>query len=352
MDLSQGSWRGPIYALVAAFLFGVSVPIAKLLIGSVDPLLLAGLLYLGSGIGLGITWIVRRRSTAREASLTRKDMPWLLGACLAGGVVGPALLMFGLTTVNGASASLLLNFEGVFTALLAWFVFKENFDSRILFGMILITCGGILLSWNGQSLTGLNWGLLAVISACFAWGIDNNLTRKISTSSPIQITAIKGIVAGGVNTLLALMLGAKLPSMPILLGAGLLGLFGYGISLILFVLALRYVGSARTGAYFSSAPFFGACLALMIWPESFSPYFFIAAILMGVGIWLHLTERHEHFHIHEPLIHAHSHFHDSHHQHEHGPNDPNGEPHTHEHKHTRLEHSHPHYPDIHHRHSH
>jgi drug/metabolite transporter (DMT)-like permease len=349
---SQTNWRGPAYALAAAFLFGISVPIAKIFVDGIDPLLLAGLLYLGSGLGLGMAWAFQRKSSVREVSLTKKDIPWLLGACFAGGIVGPAFLMFGLTSTSGTSASLLLNFEGVFTALLAWFVFKENFDRRIVLGMISITLGGVILAWNGQPLAGVNWSLLAIVAACFAWGIDNNLTRKISASNPIQITAIKGLVAGGVNTVLALMLGAKLPGISILFGTGVLGLFGYGISLILFVLALRYVGSARTGAYFSSAPFFGACLALIIWPESFSPYFLIAAVLMGLGVWLHLTERHEHFHLHEPLTHSHSHVHDEHHQHEHCPNDPSGEPHTHEHQHERLEHSHPHYPDIHHRHSH
>jgi drug/metabolite transporter (DMT)-like permease len=344
--------RGPIYALTAAFLFGISVPIAKLFIGSLNPILLAGLLYLGSGIGLGIIWMLDRRSSVQEASLSPKDIPWLLGACLSGGIIGPSLLMFGLTSVSGASASLLLNFEGVFTALLAWFVFRENFDRRIVIGMIAITLGGIILSWNGLALGKVNFGLVAIIAACLAWGIDNNLTRKISGSSPIQIAAIKGLVAGGVNVAFALSLGAKFPSTPILFGTWILGLFGYGISLILFVLGLRHIGSARTGAYFSSAPFFGACLALMIWPESFSLYFLIAAVLMGVGVWLHLTERHEHFHIHESLRHAHSHVHDEHHRHKHGPNDPTGEPHTHEHEHGKLGHSHPHFPDIHHRHQH
>ena len=346
---------GIVYALAAAALFGASTPLSKLLLGSVDPWLLAGLLYLGSGCGLSLWLLLASRLTgkdSKEASLKRADLPWLAGAVLFGGVVGPVLLMLGLAATPAASASLLLNLEGVLTALLAWFVFKENFDRRIALGMALITGGGVLLSWSGDTISEVPWGSLGIAGACLAWGIDNNLTRKISGGNPIQIAAVKGLVAGSVNLALALVIGSHLPGVPTVLAAGAVGLVGYGVSLTFFVLALRHLGTARTGAYFSLAPFVGAALSLLIFQEGLTILFVVAAALMGVGVWLHLTERHEHKHQHEPMEHEHSHVHDEHHQHEHSPDDPPGEPHSHPHKHEALTHSHAHYPDIHHRHEH
>ena len=346
---------GIVYALAAAALFGASTPLSKLLLGSVDPWLLAGLLYLGSGLGLTLWLLLASRLTGKdstEASLKRADLPWLAGAILFGGVAGPVLLMVGLSTTPAASASLLLNLEGVLTALLAWFVFKENFDRRIALGMAFITGGGVLLSWTGDTAAGVPWGALAIAGACLAWGIDNNLTRKVSGGNPIQIAAAKGVVAGGVNLGLALVAGSHLPPLPTVLAAAAVGLLGYGVSLTCFVLALRHLGTARTGAYFSLAPFVGALLSLAIFQDGLSIRFSMAAALMGVGVWLHLTERHEHEHRHEPMEHDHSHVHDEHHQHEHGPDDPPGEPHSHPHRHEAMTHSHVHYPDTHHRHEH
>src|SRR5450432_727886 len=241
------------YALAAAALFGASTPFSKLLLGSVHPWLLAGLLYLGSGCGLSLWLLLASRLTgkdSKEASLKRADLPWLAGAILFGGVVGPLLLMLGLASTPAASASLLLNLEGVLTALLAWFVFKENFDRRIALGMAFITGGGVLLSWSGDTAAEVPWGSLAISGACLAWGIDNNLTRKVSGGNPIQIAAAKGLVAGGVNLSLALLVGSHLPEIPTVLAAGLVGLFGYGVSLTFFLLALPHLGTARTGAYF------------------------------------------------------------------------------------------------------
>jgi drug/metabolite transporter (DMT)-like permease len=346
---------GFLYALAAAILFGASTPFSKLLVGAMDPWLLAGLLYLASGCGLTLWLLIGFRLTGRdsnEASLKCRDIPWLAGAVFFGGVVGPLLLMVGLATTSAASASLLLNLEGVLTALLAWFVFKENFDRRIAFGMAFITGGGVLLSWTSDTSTGMPWGALGIAGACLAWGIDNNLTRKVSGGNPIQIAAVKGLVAGSVNLTFALLLGSRLPSIPTVLAAGAVGVLGYGVSLTCFVLALRHLGSARTGAYFSLAPFVGAVLSLAIFREGLSAAFFGAAALMGIGVWLHLTEKHEHEHEHEPLDHDHSHVHDEHHQHQHLPDDPPGEPHSHPHHHVPLRHSHAHYPDIHHRHVH
>ncbi len=341
------------YALLAAALFGASTPFAKMLVGQVSSLLLAGLLYAGSGVGLSLWLALRRLSgrTSADAPLTRNDGPWLGGAIFFGGVLGPALLMVGLRSATAANASLLLNLEAVLTAVLAWVVFRENVDRRILLGMVVIVLGGALLSWDPGADT-VSWGSLAIAGACLCWAIDNNLTRKVSGGDPVQIAALKGGVAGAINTSLALMLGASLPGAAALGGAALVGLFGYGISLVMFVLALRHLGTARTGAYFSTAPFVGATLSLLLLGESPSTVFWIAAALMTLGVWLHVSERHEHEHTHEPLEHEHRHVHDEHHQHAHAPGWDGTEPHSHAHQHTVIRHAHPHYPDIHHRHRH
>ncbi len=347
--------KGIGFALLAALLFGLSTPLAKTVSPHVEPVLLAGLLYLGSGIGLAVYFLLRlgrKQSGSREAALKRADAPWLAGAIGTGGVAGPLLLMWGLAQTPASSASLLLNLEGVFTALLAWFVFKENFDARIAWGMALIAAGGICLSWMGRPEVGVPWGSLAIVGACFAWAVDNNLTRKVSAGDPVQIAMLKGLVAGSVNTLLGLGLGAKLPGLPVLLAVSAIGFFGYGLSLTLFVLALRHIGTARTGAYFSTAPFVGAAVAVAVLGDSLSAEFLIAAVLMAAGVWLHLTEHHEHEHRHEALKHDHLHIHDEHHHHAHAHDIAPGEPHSHPHQHEELMHSHPHYPDIHHRHGH
>lgn len=353
----QRSRTGIGMAVAAALLFGASAPFAKLLLGQTSPQLLAGLLYLGSGIGLGIVWVRVRQSSeiAREAPLTRRDIPWLAGAIVFGGMLGPVLLMNGLTRTPASATSLLLNLEGVFTALLAWFVFRENFDRRIALGMLAIVAGGAALSWEGRLSWGGVAGPLAVAGACLCWGIDNNLTQKVSAGDPVQVAMLKGIVAGSVNTIIAFLLGASLPAAPRVISALVLGFLSYGVSLVFFVLALRQLGTARTGAYFSTAPFVGAVLSLAIFRERPTALLMVAAALMGIGVWLHFTERHEHEHRHKLLEHAHPHTHDEHHQHVHEPGDPavtDPTPHTHWHRHKPMVHSHPHYPDIHHRHSH
>ena len=343
---------GVVFALLAAALFGASTPFAKLLLGEgIEPVLLAGFLYLGSGCGLAVWWLALRRREG-EARLARKDLPWLAGAIAAGGVAGPVLLMLGLAATPASTASLLLNLEGVFTALLAWFVFRENFDRRIALGMLAIAGGGAVLSWSGRPEAGVPWGPLAVAGACLCWGIDNNLTRKVSSADPVEIAALKGRVAGTVNTGVAIALGATLPDLPAVLGAAGVGFAGYGVSLVCFVLALRHLGTARTGAYFSTTPFVGAAVSLAVFRESITWPLLVAAGLMTIGVWLHLTERHEHSHVHTEMNHDHPHVHDEHHQHKHGSEDPPGEPHSHPHHHPAIRHTHPHYPDIHHRHEH
>ena len=345
--------RGVVAAVAAAALFGLSTPLAKTLVGTSSPLLLAGCLYLGSGLGLAVVLGVRALIFG-GASIVRpmgSDLSWLLGAITFGGVMGPYLLMYGLQASDSASASLILNLEGVFTALLAWFAFRENFDRRIAFGMALIVAGGLVLS-TGAALRASGFiGPLAIAGACLAWAIDNNLTRKVSANDAMFIACLKGLVAGPISVLIALKCGATPPPAIDLAKAGLLGFVGYGLSLTLFVVGLRDLGTARTGAYFSVAPFLGAALAVGLGAPITAPLL-IAGTLMAGGVWLHLTERHSHRHRHERSSHEHAHTHDAHHQHIHEADTPPGAPHSHSHVHEPLEHSHRHYPDVHHRHDH
>jgi drug/metabolite transporter (DMT)-like permease len=340
--------RGALLALASAALFGASTPFAKALVGAVAPWLLAGLLYLGSGLGLLVASFALK---GREAPLRRADLPWLAAIVLAGGVIGPVLLMFGLAATPASSAALLLNLEGVLTLAIAWVVFRENVDLRIGAGAAAILLGAGLLSWNGTAQQ-FGWGTIAIAAACLAWAIDNNLTRKLSNADPLQVAMVKGLAAGSVNVALALAIGARWPGPATVAAAGAIGFLGYGVSLALFVLALRHLGTARTAAYFSLAPFVGAALAIVFFAEPVTPVFIAAAGLMAMGLYLHLAERHAHEHAHDTLVHEHRHAHDAHHHHAHAPGDPAGEPHSHAHAHGGLVHSHPHFPDIHHRHSH
>jgi drug/metabolite transporter (DMT)-like permease len=339
-------------ALLGAALFGASTPIAKILVGEIGPLTLAGLLYAGSGLGLG-SWLLLRRWLRPRArpGLSKGDYKWFAGAVVSGGVMGPVMLMLGLSTAPASTVSLLLNLEGVLTALLAWFVFQENFDRRVVLGMLLIVSGGVLVSWPTGGIA-TSWSALAVPGACLCWAVDNNLTRKISAGDPVQIAGIKGLVAGAVNLCAAAALGSPRPGSIPALAAGVVGFLGYGVSLALFVVALRQLGTARTGAYFATAPFIGALLAFVLLGEVPDMLFWIAAALIASGVALHLSERHRHVHRHDALAHAHSHTHDEHHGHEHEIAWDGSEPHSHPHVHAPMAHSHEHYPDIHHRHGH
>lgn len=314
--------------------------------------MLAGLFYLGSGMGLSL---YRLLSGATPVRLAQGEAGWLAGAVLAGGVIGPVLLMTGLSSMPASGVSLLLNAEAIFTALLAWIAFRENFDRRIALGMGAIALRAVVLSWpDDLSFAGL-WPTLAILGACFAWGVDNNLTRKVSLNDATWIAAVKGLAAGSVNLVLAFAIGDRLPSMTLMGGAMVVGFLAYGVSLALFVVGLRQLGTARTGAYFSVAPFFGAALALAS-GEALTLRLLAAGALMGIGVWLHLTEHHEHVHAHEAMEHEHEHTHDVHHQHDH-PDQPGlklgtGQKHSHRHYHQPMEHQHAHFPDVHHRHGH
>src|SRR6266496_2760761 len=254
-------------ALASAALFGVSTPAAKALLGGVRPVILAGLFYCGAGIGIALLRAlaapILNAPAARQQPLARRDYRWLAGAIALGGIAGPVLLMLGLSRTPAATASLLLTVEGAATALLAWFVFHENFDRRIVVGMTCVVAGAATVSWSGTPAIESFAGPLAIIGACIAWGIDNNLTRKASLADPLQIAQWKGLIAGPVNLLLGLWAGGSLPGPLEILLSGLVGFVCYGVSLALFVVALRHLGTARTGAYFSTAPFLGSFVAII-----------------------------------------------------------------------------------------
>jgi drug/metabolite transporter (DMT)-like permease len=344
--------RGVLASLAAALLFGAGTPLAKLLLARVDPWLLAALLYLGSGLGLA--W-VRSVGGAQRVKLAKGQAKWLAAAVLSGGVAGPVLLMLGLAAMPASGASLLLNAEAVFTALLAWFVFRENVDRRVALGMLAIVAGGVIVSWPGA----LEWAgwrpALYVLAACLAWAIDNNVTRKVALADASWIAMVKGLAAGSTNLALAFALGAHWPAPLTVAAAALVGFASYGASLTLFVIALRELGTARTGAYFSVAPFFGAVMAVALLGEPVTGTLLAAGALMAVGVALHLSERHEHPHAHQAMEHAHEHVHgrgDEHHDHRHEPPVAPGTRHSHPHRHEPLVHSHAHFPDAHHRHGH
>lgn len=338
---------GTLAALGAALLFGASTPIAKVLLDNAEPWLLSGLLYLGAGIGL-LLW--RRARRAPRVRLPRHDVPWLVGAIVAGGMAAPVLLLVGLTSMPATGASLLLNAEAVFTALLAWFAFRENVDARIASGMVVIVAGALVLSWpTGAADFGDPMPAVAILGACLLWALDNNLTRKVSHVDATWLAMVKGLTAGTANLVLAsVVAGDKLPSIPLTSATLIVGFLAYGASLALFVVGLRLLGTGRTGAYFSVAPFIGAALAVVVLGEPVTARLAIAAALMGFGVWLHLTEVHEHWHSHGVVVH----------EHDYKPDDPHhvdveslnhG---TTKHRHPESAHDHRHFPDIHHRHDH
>jgi len=344
----RGSSRdGVAAALMAAALFGVGTPIAKLLLPGTGPLLLAGLLYLGAGIGLSVLGLVRR--APREAPLRRSDLPLLAGVVLAGGVAAPVLLLLGLEQLPAVDASLLLNLEAPFTVLLAVALFGEHLGARSLVATVLIVLGGAVLSGGSTDLGGRWLGSALVIAACVGWAVDNNLTQRLSLRDPVAITLVKTLAAGTINLTLALATGHPLPAWSRLTAALALGTVSYGASIALAVHAMRLLGAARQAALFAVAPFAGALAAVPLLGERLEP---VAAALMAAGVVLLARERHEHEHAHEPLEHDHLHVHDEHHAHEHAGNVALVEPHSHPHRHERLSHAHPHVSDAHHRHGH
>ncbi|MHB9032027.1 MAG: DMT family transporter [Anaerolineae bacterium] len=347
--------RGALLAAIgAALLFGASAPLSKLLLGSIEPIPLAALLYLGSGL---CAWLLQALNPAahtarQEARLARGDLPWLAGSILLGGIAAPIVLLFSLRAVPAATAALLLNFEGIATSLIAVLIFREMAGWRMWGAVGAVTLGSILLSFDPHGAWGLAPGALGIVAACALWGADNNLTRAIADKDPLLIVGVKGLAAGAISLGLALISRQALPAWPAALGALALGAVCYGVSIWLFILALRGLGAARTSALFGTAPFAGAALALLLLREGITWQFGAALPLMLAGAWLLLGERHAHRHLHPSLTHNHRHRHDDgHHTHQH-PGLPPETSHAHAHTHEPLEHSHPHLPDSQHRHSH
>jgi drug/metabolite transporter (DMT)-like permease len=338
-----------LQALLAALFFGASAPIAKLLLGNVPPVLMAAFLYLGSGTGISLIKLYQRFSKhQKEAGIKRSDVGWLAGAILSGGILAPIILMVSLKNTPASTASLLLNFEGVGTTLIALFFFRESISRRALAAILAITLASIFLSTDFKNGFGFSLGALGILLACLLWGVDNNFTRNISAKDPLTIVAWKGLVAGSFSLLLGLGLGQRLPALTAILSILLLGFISYGLSTMLFIYSMRGLGAARTSALYGTAPLAGVLLSIVIFGEFPSFLFIIAAILMIGGALLLINEQHEHSHVHTALFHEHSHRHDDL---AHGHDDANADGvHSHEHEHPAEEHAHGHMPDIHHRH--
>ncbi len=335
-----------LQALLAALFFGASAPISKLLLGDVPPILMAAFLYLGSGTGISLIKLYQRFSrNQKEAGIKRPDVGWLAGAIISGGILAPIILMISLKNTPASTASLLLNFEGVGTTLIALFFFRESISRRALAAIFAITLASIFLSTNFQSGFGFSLGALGILLACVLWGLDNNFTRNISGKDPLIIVAWKGLVAGAFSLILGLSLGQRLPALIIILSILLLGFISYGLSTMLFIYSMRGLGAARTSALYGTAPLAGVLLSILIFKDPVTLLFGIAAVLMVAGALLLANEEHAHFHIHMPVVHEHIHKHEEFHAH-----DSTDLAHSHEHEHPRTEHEHGHMPDIHHRH--
>ena len=339
-----------LQALIAALFFGASAPIAKLLLGdNIAPIFLAAFLYLGSGAGTFLFRLTQRmRSKDAEADIKSPDIKWLAGAIIAGGILAPIILMISLQNTPASTASLLLNFEGVGTTLIALLFFKEAIGRRAWIAILVITLASIFLSTNFDEGFGLSLGALGIILACVLWGVDNNFTRNISGKDPLAIVAWKGLVAGTFSFFLAYFLGNALPSLTVILGTLVLGFVSYGLSTMLFIRSMRGLGAARTSALYGTAPLAGVLLSIFLFGEIPSFSFVIAAVLMIGGALLLINEEHSHSHTHTAMFHEHSHSHDDS---AHGHDTTKGV-HSHEHEHPAEEHEHDHMPDIHHRHGH
>jgi len=341
-----------LQALLAAIFFGASAPIAKLLLGdNIAPIFLAAFLYLGSGTGIFLVKLTQRmRSKDAEAGIKPPDIKWLAGAIVSGGILAPIILMISLQNTPASTASLLLNFEGVGTTVIALLFFKEAISRRAWTAIVVITLASIFLSTNFGSSWGMSLGAFGVVFACVLWGVDNNFTRNISGKDPLAIVAWKGLVAGTFSFFLAFFLGNQLPALKSVFYILILGFVSYGLSTMLFIRSMRGLGAARTSALYGTAPLAGVLLSIVIFGEYPSFLFIIAAILMIGGALLLINEQHAHWHMHTTLIHEHSH---SHKDPSHGHADANAdEIHSHEHEHPAEEHEHDHMPDIHHRHGH
>lgn len=355
MTAAGNRTRGGLYGLAAAALFGISLPFIKLLLPESGPLLIAGLLYLGAGIGL---WcfelaVYRHSKVARREAPIQSTDRWLLaGIVVAGGILGPVLMLWGLQRLSAVASSLLLNLEAPLTIALALLFFREHLDRREVLGAIVIIGAAAVLNYHPGTVR-TDWlGFVAIVSACLCWAIDNNLSQRLSLRDPIVVTRIKTLGAGACTLSLAILTGQSLPRPSILMAALVLGLFSYGLSLVLDMQALRLVGAAREAGYFATAPFIGAVAAVPIVGEQWGATEWVSSAAMAVGVTFLLRAHHRHLHVHEEVEHDHTHMHGEHHQHEHEEQPLTEESHTHAHRHLPLAHDHPHLSELHHRHEH
>jgi drug/metabolite transporter (DMT)-like permease len=337
------------YALAAAGLFGASTPAAKLLLRDLSPLMLSALLYLGAAIALSVYRFLSLES--REAQITRRDLPLLCGIIFFGGMLGPILMLLGLQRLSAVTGSLLLNLEGPFTALIAVGLLREHLGKREMFAAATVMVGGVLVGFQPGHVGGSWIGALEITVACLSWGIDNNLTQRVSLLDPVAVARLKTLGAGCCVLVIALwQRTGEIPGATSLVCAGAVGMLCYGVSIVFDVKALRVLGAARESAYFATAPFVGALLSTAVFRDLPNSYELAGAMLMSIGVGLLIRERHSHRHAHEAIFHEHLHIHDEHHQHEH--DGLVAEPHSHPHEHSTLIHDHPHVSDSHHRHSH
>jgi drug/metabolite transporter (DMT)-like permease len=337
-----------VSGLAAAALFGASAPIAKLLVPGSGPVMLAGILYLGAGAGLLVAGAFRRADA--EAPLRRLDLPVLASVIVAGGIIGPVLLVIGLARLSGAAAALLLNLEAPFTVALAVVMLGERLSRRELLGVAAVILGAAVLTWAPGAVVLDPVGVACIAGACAAWALDNNLSQRLAIRDPVAVARAKALVAGAFNVTLGVVLGERFPSAAFLGAALVTGSLGYGLSIVLHLLAVRSLGAARQAAYFATAPFIGALVAVPLLHDRLPPAQLAAGGIMALGIAVILRARHEHLHEHLPEIHEHAHVHDRHHAHLHAT--PLVEPHSHLHQHAPLSHDHLHLPDVHHRHGH
>jgi drug/metabolite transporter (DMT)-like permease len=348
--LASENVRGVVAAAAAALLFGVSAPTAKVLLSNADPLVLGAILYLGAGLGLTVVRSMRG-SDRREASLRASDVPLILGVTIAGAVVAPVLLLVGLQRVTAITASLALNLEGPLTIALAVLFFGEHLAGSAAAGGALVLGGAaVLTSSPGAVVRGDVWGVLAVAGACLAWAVDNNLTQRLSLRDPLAIVQAKGLLGGCIGIVLAAAFRDDVPAVSTMAWGLVLGFVSYGLSVVLAVYAMRFIGVAREAILFATAPFIGVLVSIAMLGERFGVRELAAMLLMLGGLGMLSRERHSHAHAHPVMTHDHRHVHDVHHQHAHVSGDPDGEPHAHEHTHEALEHDHAHAPDLHHRH--
>jgi drug/metabolite transporter (DMT)-like permease len=343
---------GQFLAILSAALFGISPVLCKLVIGDMSPALLAGLLYLGSGIGLQILLLFQRKNPVEELRrLPARHRLALVGSVISGGIIAPLFLTYGIKLGSASEVSLLLNLETVATTFIAWLMFKEHVGLGVWGGKVLILLGSFVVILKSDNAVTFSIAGLLIILACFFWGIDNNLTRNIEDISATALASIKGLCSGTFNICLALIFTTGSVTVHQVSGSLLVGALSYGASLVCFIESLRRIGSARTSTYFAVGPFIGIFLSILVIGERPSPVFWFAAVCMFAGILFLNREKHGHLHAHSMLSHCHSHIHDEHHRHDHADTSTE-EPHDHCHVHQPVIHYHVHWPDIHHRHQH